>query len=147
MFLKHRNFIIQERFNKLIHGINTIIKCSTGQSVNFQLVSCSWTGSKNEMIFFLSYLWINVETNWNFTGCQVLQVMIVLIPYINLLNISWIVKMSFLWEIRSLYPVNAAIMKNSLPKSPKNKTEMWNIQRQNKIAHWNTRQTTNKGLL
>ena len=62
---------------------------------------------------FLSYLWINVaninleihvrlkiifdpyqkrETNWNFTGCQVSHIMIVLILYINLLNLSWIKK-------------------------------------------------------
>ena len=27
--LKYRHFIVQERFNKLIHGINTIIKCGT----------------------------------------------------------------------------------------------------------------------
>ena len=26
---KNRHFIIQERFNKLIYGINTIIKCDT----------------------------------------------------------------------------------------------------------------------
>ena len=26
---KRRHFIIQERFNKLIYGINTIIKCGT----------------------------------------------------------------------------------------------------------------------
>ena len=48
-------FIVQERFNKLIHGINTIIKCDTWQPVKFQSVSRIW----NEMIF-LSYLWINV---------------------------------------------------------------------------------------
>ena len=27
IFLKNRNFILQERFNKLIYGINIIIKC------------------------------------------------------------------------------------------------------------------------
>ena len=27
IFLKKRHFIIQERFTKLIYGINTIIKC------------------------------------------------------------------------------------------------------------------------
>ena len=27
IFLKNRHFITQERFNKLIYGINTIIKC------------------------------------------------------------------------------------------------------------------------
>ena len=51
--LKNRRFIIQERFNKLIFGINTIIKCGTWQPVKFQLVS--W----KEMIF-VSYLCINV---------------------------------------------------------------------------------------
>ena len=29
IFLKNRHFIIQERFNKLIYGMNTIIKCGT----------------------------------------------------------------------------------------------------------------------
>ena len=30
------------------------------------------------------------ETNWNFTGCQMPYFFIVLIPYICLLNLSWI---------------------------------------------------------
>ena len=29
IFIKNRHFIIQERFNKLLYGINTIIKCGT----------------------------------------------------------------------------------------------------------------------
>ena len=29
IFLKNRHFIIQGRFNKMIYGINTIIKCGT----------------------------------------------------------------------------------------------------------------------
>ena len=29
IILKNRHFISQERFNKLIYGINTIIKCGT----------------------------------------------------------------------------------------------------------------------
>ena len=29
-------------------------------------------------------------TNWKFTGCKMPYFMIVLIPYINLLNLSWI---------------------------------------------------------
>ena len=33
---QNRHFIIQERFNKLIYGINTIIKSSTRQPVKFQ---------------------------------------------------------------------------------------------------------------
>ena len=55
IFLKIRHFIIQERFNKLLYGINTIINFGTWQLVKFQLASPSW----NAMIF-LSYLWINV---------------------------------------------------------------------------------------
>ena len=46
--LKNRHFVVQERFIKLIHGINTIIKSGTWQPVKFQLVSHSW----NEMIFY-----------------------------------------------------------------------------------------------
>ena len=54
IFLKNRHFIIQERFNKLKYGINTIIKCGTWQPVKFQsiVLEIKW--------FFLSYLWINV---------------------------------------------------------------------------------------
>ena len=36
------------------------------------------------------------EANWNFTGCQIPHFIIVLIPYINLLNRSWII-MSIFW--------------------------------------------------
>ena len=36
------------------------------------------------------------DTNWNFTGCQMPHFMIVLILYINLLNLSWI-KNVFFW--------------------------------------------------
>ena len=41
---KNRHFINQDRINKLIYGINTIIKCGTWQSVKFQLASrsCWW---------------------------------------------------------------------------------------------------------
>ena len=39
IFLKNTHIIIQERFNKLIYGINTITKCGTWQPVKFQLVS------------------------------------------------------------------------------------------------------------
>ena len=48
IFFKNRHFIIQKRFNELIYGINTIIKCATWQHVKFQLVSHSW----NEKIFY-----------------------------------------------------------------------------------------------
>ena len=41
IFLKNRHFIIQERFNKLLYDINTIIKGGYGQPVKFQLFSHS----------------------------------------------------------------------------------------------------------
>ena len=40
-FIKKIDIFIQERFNKLIYGINTIIKCGISQPVKFQLVSRS----------------------------------------------------------------------------------------------------------
>ena len=46
------------------------------------------------------------ETSWNFTGCHVPHLMIVLIPYINLLNLSWIIKCQFL---RNMEPSGASI--------------------------------------
>ena len=77
-------FFIQERFNELIYGINTIIKYGIWQPVKFKVVSRFWTGSK--MKWFLSYLYLLVtliqrydknhfisfqerQTIWNFTGC------------------------------------------------------------------------------
>ena len=104
------SFIIQERFNKLIYSMNTIIKCGTWQPVKFQLVCRFW----NEMIFYrISELMLPTliqrydkkiifdlvqkrETNWNFTGCQMPHLMIVLTLYINLLNLSWINNVHFL---------------------------------------------------
>ena len=38
------------------------------------------------------------ETNWNFTDCQMPHLMTVLVLYINLLNLSWIKKMSIFEE-------------------------------------------------
>ena len=51
IFLKNRHFI-QERFNKLIYGINTIIKCGIWQPVKFHLVSLFLNWIKHEMIFY-----------------------------------------------------------------------------------------------
>ena len=42
------------------------------------------------------------KTLWTFTGCQMPHFMIVLIPYINLLNLSWIKKCLFLRNMESL---------------------------------------------
>ena len=44
---------LQERFNKLIYSINTIIKCSIKQPVKFQLVSRFWTESKMKWFFII----------------------------------------------------------------------------------------------
>ena len=115
IFLKNRHFMIQERFNKLIFGINTIIKCGTLQPEKFQVVCCSW----NEMIFYpiselmlatliqrydkkSFHFWFSSkrETNWNLTGFQVPHFMIVLIPYIYL-NLCWM-KNVYFWGIWSL---------------------------------------------
>ena len=38
IFLINKHFIIQEKFNKLIYGINATLKCGTWQPVKFQLV-------------------------------------------------------------------------------------------------------------
>ena len=111
--LKNRHFIVQERFNKLIHGINTIIKCDTWQPVKFQSDSRIW----NEMIFYrISELMLPIliqrydknhfffdtfqkwETNWKFSGCQMPHFMIVLILYTSLWNLSWI-KNVYFWGI------------------------------------------------
>ena len=43
--------IIELIINKLIYGINTIIKCGTSQPVKFQLVSF-WSKIRNEIIFY-----------------------------------------------------------------------------------------------
>ena len=49
---------LQERFNKLIFGINRIIKCGIWQPVNFSLSLVFELDQKwND---FLLYLWINV---------------------------------------------------------------------------------------
>ena len=86
-------------FNKVIYGIDRIIKCGTWQPVKFPLVYRYW----NDMIFFIVSLnWCcqhefrytiknhfifdpvqKRETNWNFTGCQMPHFMIVLIIYIH----------------------------------------------------------------
>ena len=80
--------------------------------------------------FFLLNLWINVgninseiqwkiisfqepETNQSFAGCQVPHYRIALIPHINLLNLSWIIKCLFM---RNMEP----LMKRTT------KTQKWN---------------------
>ena len=53
-FIKNRHFFfIQDRFDKLISSINTIIKCIL-QPVKFQLVCRFWTGSKMKWLFIVS---------------------------------------------------------------------------------------------
>ena len=43
-----------------------------------------------------------LEANWNFTDCQVLQLMIVLIPCINLLNLFCIIKYMYWVNVEHL---------------------------------------------
>ena len=85
-----------------------IIKCGIWQPVKFQLISHFLNWIKTKMIFSRIFelmlailiLWYDKkiisfqepETNWNFTDCQVPHFMIVLMPYTNLLNLSWILK-------------------------------------------------------
>ena len=52
IFLKNRHFIIHERFDKLIYGINTINHL-TACKISVCLLFLKWND-------FLSYLWINV---------------------------------------------------------------------------------------
>ena len=52
VFIKNRHFFIQEKFNKLMYGINTVIKCGIWQPVKFQLVSRFWTGSIMKWFFY-----------------------------------------------------------------------------------------------
>ena len=105
-------------FNNLKHSINMIIKCGIWQPLNFQLVSRFRTGSKMKWFFIVSELMLATiiqgydkkkiisfqerETNWNLTGCKMPHVMIILIPYMNLLNLSWIQKCIFLRNMELL---------------------------------------------
>ena len=91
IFLKNSHFLFHERFNKLIYGTNTIIKCGIWQPVKFQLVSCFRTGLKwknenqkwnyffyriSELVLATLIQWYNKksfqeqETNWNFAEPQ-----------------------------------------------------------------------------
>ena len=106
IFLKNRYFIIQERFNKLIYSTEydrkmwhlAACKISVGLSFlkwnDFYRISelmlatlIQGYDKKNHFSFDPVQKW---EASWNFTGCQMPHFMIVLIPYINLLNLSWI---------------------------------------------------------
>ena len=89
-----------------------MMKCGIWQPVKFQLVSPLWPGSK--MKCFSSYLRINNGDHFiflsisrtrdllKFYSCQVPHFMTVLIPYINLLNLSWIIKCLFLRNMEPL---------------------------------------------
>ena len=56
IFLKNSHFIIQKRLNKLIYGINTIIKRDTSQPVKFQLVSHISNSSRKHAYIILTPL-------------------------------------------------------------------------------------------
>ena len=87
----------------------------TACKISVSLSFLNWI--KNEMIFYhISELMLATliqrydkvisfqewETNWNFTGCQVPHFMVVLIPKINLLNLSWIIKYLLLRNMEPL---------------------------------------------
>ena len=50
------------------------------------------------------------KTNWNYTGCQVPHFIIVLIPNIKLLNLSWIINCLFLRNMESLSKMFAKLL-------------------------------------
>ena len=124
-------FFIQERFNKLIYSINTI---TWWQPVEFHLVSRVWTESKNEMIFFFFFFFFfffyhiifscwqhqlgdTIQKSFHFKNERLtglLQAvrchMVVLIPYINLLNLSWIINCLFLRNMESLNSVLSLVV-------------------------------------
>ena len=54
------------------------------------------------------------QTNWNFTGCRVPHFMIELIPYINLLILSLIIKSLFL---RNMEPLSSGIWNMTMVKT------------------------------
>ena len=113
---KNRHFIIQERFNKLIFGINTVIIMwhITVYNISVSLSFLKWYVfyrvselmlptliQRYDKKSFIFYTVQKRDTNWNFTGCQMPHFMIVLILYINLSNLSWI-KDVYFWGICSL---------------------------------------------
>ena len=134
------DILIQERFDKLIYSINMITKmwhltaCKNSVSLSF------WSGSKMKWVLWINVGNISSEiglkkiisfqereTNWNFTDYQVPRFMIVSIPYIkwhirgtsymplayiNLLNLSWLIKCLFL---RNMNPCHAASIKLARP--------------------------------
>ena len=57
----------------------------------------------------------NWETNWNFTGCQMSHCMIVLLPYINLLNLSWIKNVCFWgkWSLKARLTISKRLLCNT----------------------------------
>ena len=82
------DIFVQERFNKLIYGMNTIIKYGTWQPVKFQLVSHSWTGSKQ----------------WNDFYCISELMLATLIQryHKKSFNFSWIIKCLFFRNMEPL---------------------------------------------
>ena len=134
IFLKNRRFIIQERLNKLIYGTNTIIKCGTCK-ISVSLSFMKWNNFYRISKFMLVTLIQRYDirkiisffiqfkrrgANWNITGCRMPHFMIVLILYINLLNISWIRKYLFLRNMEPLSIFNFAtsnlLAKNDVPR-------------------------------
>ena len=94
IFFKNRQFIIQERFNKLIYGTDTTIKCGTLQPVKFQLVSRFWTGWKMKWFYRISELMLESLIQ------RYDKIVSVLIQFKNkwLIEILQAVRCHFLWS-------------------------------------------------
>ena len=98
----------------MIYSINTIIKCSIWQPVKFQLVSLFLNWIKNDIFFYrISELMLATlsqrynKKSFHFKDRRLTEILravrchilwLFLIPYINLLSLSWIKKMSIFEE-------------------------------------------------
>ena len=67
----------------------SILKWIRNEKIFF-IVSMNWLHYFRDTIKIISFQ--ERDTNWNFTGYQMLHFVIILIPYINLLNLSWILE-------------------------------------------------------
>ena len=64
--------------------------------------------NKNHFLFDPDQEW---QTKWNFTGCHIQYFMIILIPYISLLNLFWTIKCLLL---RNIEPLSSSSLSTSI---------------------------------
>ena len=87
------DIFIQERFNKLIYSIYTIIKCGIRQPVKFQLDFHFWTGSKMKWFYFRDT--IKIISFYEFLQAVKCHILSSYLYHISIyLNLSCIIKMS-----------------------------------------------------